>query len=95
MGPDLNFVIPKDREELIGKFLCLSKDAQEFLLIAMKLGAEQSGKQGLLKQIDALRTDPRTREIVARLESASQNGSKKPKPQRWRERLLLRRKQTP
>jgi len=95
MGPDMKFVIPKDRDELIGKFLCLSKDAQEFLFISMKLGAEQPGKQGLLKQIDVLRTDPRTREIVARLESASHDAFKKPKAQRWQERLLSRRKQTP
>jgi len=96
VAADLKFNIPTDREALVAMFLSVPEGPQRILLGAMKLGSEQSGRKEAAKLLDILRTDYRTREIVARVEKIDdariQKIKAKQKAERRYKRLQIPRK---
>lgn len=96
MGNDLRFTIPTNGNELVTKFLSIREEGpQRLLLAAIKLGSEQPGRGELVRLLNVLRTDSRTRETVARLESTRYVEPKKSKAERQQERLQISRKGRP
>ncbi|WP_019012533.1 hypothetical protein [Deinococcus aquatilis] len=95
MAPGFELTIPIDTDDLVAKFLSVSEGAQGLLLVGMKLGSQQPGKGELLRLLNVLRTDPRTREIVAKLESVPYTQPKKSKAEHRQNRFQFLRKRTP
>ncbi len=68
MSDGLTFTLPTGREELVAAFLSVSDGAQQLMFMAIKLHSGQPGGELADRMLMMLRTDPRTRRRVRRVE---------------------------
>ncbi|CAM3642677.1 hypothetical protein DESA109040_18520 [Deinococcus saxicola] len=72
MTDGLTFTLPTGREELVAAFLSVSDGAQQLMFMAIKLHSGQPGGELADRMLMMLRTDPRTRRRVRRVEGRLQ-----------------------
>ncbi len=68
MTDGLTFSLPTGREELIAAFLSVPNGPQQLMLMAIKLRSSQPNGELAGRMLTMLRTDPRTRQRVGRVE---------------------------
>lgn len=68
MTDGLTFTLPTGREELVAAFLSVSDGAQQLMFMVIKLHSGQPGGELADRMLMMLRTDPRTRRRVRRVE---------------------------
>lgn len=80
MAQDFTFTLPTNKEELIERFLSVSEGSQRLLVLAMTHGITTPGQAHMGEtMLTWLRTDERTRALMARLESTPPAKLSKPK----------------